>query len=87
MDDIRFAWRRLRKQPLAAIASVLTLACAIGAGGATWSLLAPMPESKLGGVTLARGTSTSPRRSRRFPRRLSSSLGLIQARASAMSAA
>ena len=42
MDDLRFAWRRLRKRPLPAIASVLTLACAIGAGSATWSLLASL---------------------------------------------
>lgn len=48
MDDARFAWRRLRTHALAAAASVVTLACAIGAGSATWSLvtsllLSPLP--------------------------------------------
>jgi predicted permease len=41
-DDSRFAWRRLRKRPLGAVASVLTLACAIGAGSATWSLFSSL---------------------------------------------
>ena len=39
MDDVRYAGRRLRKQPLATLASILTLACAIGAAAATWSLI------------------------------------------------
>lgn len=38
-DDMRYAVRRLRKQPLALAASVATLACAIGAAAATWSLV------------------------------------------------
>jgi predicted permease len=39
MDDVRYATRRLRKQPLASAASIATLACAIGAAAATWSLV------------------------------------------------
>lgn len=39
MDDVRYAARRLRKQPFATLASILTLACAIGAAAATWSLI------------------------------------------------
>jgi predicted permease len=39
MDDVRYAVRRLRKQPLASAVSVTTLACAIGAAAATWSLV------------------------------------------------
>jgi predicted permease len=39
MDDVRYAGRRLRKQPLATLASIATLACAIGAAAATWSLI------------------------------------------------
>jgi predicted permease len=39
VDDIRYAMRRLQKQPLATVASVTTLACAVGAAAATWSLL------------------------------------------------
>jgi putative ABC transport system permease protein len=42
MDDARFAVRRLVKRPGASLASVLTLACAIGAGAATWSLLSSL---------------------------------------------
>jgi predicted permease len=38
-DDVRYAIRRLRKQPVAAAVSVATLACAIGAAAATWSLV------------------------------------------------
>jgi predicted permease len=38
-DDMRYAVRRLRKQPLASAASAATLACAIGAAAATWSLV------------------------------------------------
>jgi predicted permease len=39
LDDVRYAIRRLRKQPAATVASVLTLALAIGASVAAWSLL------------------------------------------------
>jgi predicted permease len=38
-DDVRYALRRLRNRPLAAAVSVVTLACAIGAAAATWSLV------------------------------------------------
>ena len=39
MDEVRLAVRRLRSRPGAMFVSVLTLACAIGASAATWSLL------------------------------------------------
>ncbi len=39
MDELKFAWRRLRRRPAAVVASVLTLACSIGATAVTWSLL------------------------------------------------
>src|SRR5262245_6339044 len=39
MDERRLAIRRLIKRPAATVASVITLACAIGAAAATWSLL------------------------------------------------
>ena len=39
MDEVRLACRRLTQQPGAAIASIVTLACAIGAAAATSSLL------------------------------------------------
>jgi predicted permease len=39
MDDLRWAVRRLLRQPLTSAVSVLTLACAIGAAAATWSLV------------------------------------------------
>jgi putative ABC transport system permease protein len=39
MDEIRLAVRRLRKRPGATLASIVTLACSIGAAAATWSLL------------------------------------------------
>jgi predicted permease len=39
MDDVRYAVRRLRHRPMAAAVSVATLACAIGAAAATWSLI------------------------------------------------
>jgi putative ABC transport system permease protein len=38
-DDIRFAFRRLRKRSASTAASVVTLAAAIGAAATTWSLL------------------------------------------------
>src|SRR4051812_47586013 len=39
MGELRLAIRRLVRRPAATIVSVLTLACAIGAAAATWSLL------------------------------------------------
>jgi putative ABC transport system permease protein len=39
MDEWRLAVRRLTKRPGAAVVSIVTLACAIGAAAATWSLL------------------------------------------------
>ena len=38
-DDVRYALRRLLKRPASTLASVVTLAAAIGAAAATWSLL------------------------------------------------
>lgn len=42
MDDVRYAVRRLRKQPLTSLVSVATLACAIGAAAVTWSLISSL---------------------------------------------
>jgi len=42
MDEVRLAVRRLTKRPGATITSILTLACAIGAATATWSLLSAL---------------------------------------------
>lgn len=39
LDDVRYAFRRIAKQPAASIGSIVTLACAIGAGVAAWSLI------------------------------------------------
>lgn len=39
MQELRLAVRRLTRRPGAALASVATLACSIGAAAATWSLL------------------------------------------------
>jgi predicted permease len=38
-DDLRYAVRRLKKRPVAAVISIMTLGCAIGAAAATWSLV------------------------------------------------
>jgi putative ABC transport system permease protein len=50
VDDLRYAVRRLAKQPAATVVSIVTLACAIGASVAAWSLLSavllhPLPVS------------------------------------------
>ena len=52
-DDLRFAIRRLIKRPASTIASIVTLAAAIGAAAATWSLLSatllrPLPVASPG---------------------------------------
>jgi predicted permease len=39
VDELRLAFRRLGHSPGASIASIVTLACSIGAAAATWSLL------------------------------------------------
>ncbi len=39
MDDVRLALRRLRTRPATTLASIATLACAIGAAAVTWSAL------------------------------------------------
>jgi hypothetical protein len=48
MDELRLALRRLAKRPASTLASIATLACAIGAAAVTWStlsaiLLKPLP--------------------------------------------
>lgn len=53
MQELRLAFRRLMSRPGAAIASVATLACGIGAAAATWSLLSsvllrPLPIADAG---------------------------------------
>ena len=47
MDEIRRAFRRLTKRPGATVASVVTLACAVGATAATWSLVSAVLISPL----------------------------------------
>jgi predicted permease len=54
-DDLRYAMRRLKKQPAATLASIATLACAIGVAVAAWSLLSaallrPLPLVKTDGL-------------------------------------
>jgi hypothetical protein len=39
MDDVRLAFRWLRTRPATTLASIATLACAIGAAAVTWSAL------------------------------------------------
>ena len=39
MDELRLAFRRLAARPAATVASIITLACAIGAAAVTWSVL------------------------------------------------
>lgn len=41
-DDLRYVARRLRKRPLTSLVSVATLAFAIGAAAATWSLISSL---------------------------------------------
>ena len=48
MDELRLAVRRLTKRPASTVASLATLACAIGAAAVTWSslsavLIHPLP--------------------------------------------
>jgi putative ABC transport system permease protein len=57
MDEIRLAIRRLVKQPGASMASLLTLACSIGAAAATWSLVSavllhPIPVDAPGRIAV-----------------------------------
>lgn len=42
VQELSHGARRLRRQPLASMVSVLTLACAIGASAVTWSLVSEM---------------------------------------------
>jgi len=39
MDEIRLAVQRLRKRPSTTLASIVTLALAIAAAAATWSII------------------------------------------------
>src|SRR5665213_3104357 len=68
MDELRLALRRLRRRPAPAIVSVLTLACAIGAAAATWSLLSsvllhPLPVRDADRVVVAGQLTTMGLRS------------------------
>jgi putative ABC transport system permease protein len=58
MDELRLAVRRLTKRPGASFVSIVTLACAIGAAAATWSLLSavllrPLPIKDADRVVVA----------------------------------
>ena len=62
MDELRLAVRRLTKRPGASFVSIVTLACAIGAAAATWSLLSavllrPLPVKEAGRLVVP-GTIT-----------------------------
>lgn len=66
MDEVRLAARRLTKRPGATIASIVTLACAIGAAAATWSLLSavllrPIPIKDSARVVVAGSVVTAGR--------------------------
>jgi putative ABC transport system permease protein len=55
MGELKLAFRRLRQRPAATAASIVTLACGIGAAAATWSLLSavllhPLPIERPGDV-------------------------------------
>jgi putative ABC transport system permease protein len=67
VDELRYAVRRLIKRPGATVASVVTLACAIGAGVAAWSLLSavllrplPIPDADRLVMVGTRSTSAPP---------------------------
>lgn len=66
LDEIRLAVRRLRKRPAASLASIVTLACGIGASAATYSLISsvllrPLPVAEpdrlveVGSIYMTRG--------------------------------
>ena len=66
MDELRLAFRRLAHRPGASFASVLTLACSIGAAAATWSLLSavllrPLPVQAPEGLFVVGTRVTSGR--------------------------
>src|SRR6187401_3639935 len=66
MDEIKLTVRRLGKRPGAVIASVVTLACSIGATAATWSLLSasllhPLPIADPDRLFVVAATSVGPR--------------------------
>jgi putative ABC transport system permease protein len=55
MGELKLAFQRIRQRPAATAASILTLACSIGAAAATWSLLSavllhPLPIERPGDV-------------------------------------
>jgi predicted permease len=75
MDELRLAIRRLAKRPAATTASILTLACAIGAAAATWSLLSavllrPLPVRDPDRLVLVGEWRTSDQRPQARTRRL-----------------
>lgn len=62
-DELRYAARRLRKQPATSISSIVTLALAIGAAVATWSvlsavLLRPLPQVRTANLVTVGTRST-----------------------------
>jgi predicted permease len=64
MDELKLAARRLTKRPGAALASIVTLACAIGAAAATFSLLSavllhPLPVDAADRLFVIETTSRS----------------------------
>src|SRR5438094_863099 len=64
MDELKLAVRRLTKRPGAALASIVTLACAIGAAAATFSLLSavllhPLPVDAADRLFVIETTSRS----------------------------
>ncbi len=66
MDEFRLALRRLTKRPGASVVSIVTLACAIGAAAATWSLLAavllrPLPIKRAESLVVAGTVETKGR--------------------------
>lgn len=66
MDDVRLAVRRLIKRPGATLASIVTLACAIGAAAVTWSALSavlinPLPVDDADRLTIVGWRTTQGR--------------------------
>ncbi len=75
MSDVRMAVRRLKKHPAATVAAVVTLALAIGAAAATWSLLSavllrPLPVAGADSLMLVgwrQPGASSARNSHNYP--------------------
>lgn len=66
MDELRLAFRRLTQRPASTLASIATLACAIGAAAVTWSVLSavlinPLPVRDPESLVVLAGESPSRR--------------------------